>query len=78
MTTGEGFREYLEYLSGLAAEHNPQTCRTPGHIVISDERGNLYCGPGGYWPQDNRGIVYFEKRGKIVDYVEGTLVRVNQ
>ena len=78
MSNRAGVERFLNYLTDLVAEHNPETCRTPGHIVIRDDKGNFYCGPGGYWPQDKIGIVNFITRGRIVDRVQGTLIRVNE
>lgn len=58
-------------------EHNPETCKTPGHIVIRDKQGTLYCGSGGYWPELNQGVVLIYSGGSPAGHIQGELIRVN-
>lgn len=65
-----GFDVFYQELISLAAEHNPETCKTPGHIIVQADDGNSYCGPGGYWPEFGVGLVIvkggLQVRGKFI------------
>lgn len=57
----------------LAAEHNPETCKTTGNVVVRAEDGNMYCGPGGYWP--TLGVGQVTMKGGLL--VRGEFIRAN-
>lgn len=65
--------EYHDYLTDLAAFHDASTCTTPGHVVI-EWNGQLWCGPGGYWPELQEGLVLLKKDPQPL---RGTFVRAN-
>lgn len=69
-----GFDVFYQELINLAAEHNSHTCKTPGHVIIQADDGNLYCGTGGYWPELGIGIVVI--KGGL--RVQGKFIRENK
>jgi len=54
-----------EYTASLWADtdgHDPEVCKTHGHVVLdvgfdADMSRVRICGPGGYWPMDGVGMV---------------------
>lgn len=70
-----GFDVFYQELINLAAVHNPETCKTPGHVIVQADDGNLYCGSGGYWPVEDGWMGRVIVRGGLA--VEGKFIREN-
>lgn len=59
------------------ADHKPDACDDPRHVVIKADNGITFCGTGGWWPGTGKGLVLLPDKDLPSGYftIVGELIR---